>query len=106
MRLVTAGMRSPFGHQPARAWAPIALVIGAVLATTPALAQRERDDPGLQLACAPDFFRLCPGVDPQSPEAERCMNRNRPRFSPDCRNAIADFDRRSAPKGSRKPDLD
>ena len=35
------------------------------------------------------------GVDPNSPEAEKCMDRNRPRLSAECRNAIGDYDRRT-----------
>ncbi|MGU3536311.1 hypothetical protein [Methylobacterium sp. A54F] len=73
--------------------APLALLI---LAASPALAQRE--DQGLQLGCANDYFRLCAGVDPNSPDAERCMTRNRKRLSPECRSAIGDYDRRT---GSR-----
>ena len=69
-------------------------------------AQAQRDDQGLQLGCANDYFRLCAGVDPNSPEAENCMTRNRPRLSPECRAAIADYDRRSGggasqPRGQR-----
>lgn len=67
--------------------APAGLLLAA---TAPALAQR--DDPELQLACANDFFRLCPGVDPSSGEAERCMNRSRARFSPQCRSAVGNYE--------------
>lgn len=70
--------------------APFALM---ALAATPAQAQRE--DQGLQLGCANDYFRLCAGVDPNSPDAEACMNRNRARLSPECRSAISDYDRRT-----------
>ena len=70
--------------------APFALV---ALAVTPAQAQRE--DQGLQLGCANDYFRLCAGVAPNSPDAENCMNRNRSRLSPECRSAITDYDKRT-----------
>ncbi|GJE62152.1 hypothetical protein [Methylobacterium trifolii] len=72
---------------------PLALL---ALAASPAQAQRE--DQGLQLGCANDYFRLCAGVDPNSPDAERCMTRNRKRLSPECRAAIGDYDRRSGGK--------
>ncbi|MFF8800727.1 MULTISPECIES: hypothetical protein [unclassified Methylobacterium] len=79
--------------------APFALLLLAV----PAQAQRE--DQGLQLGCANDFFRLCAGVDPsREADAENCMNRNRARLSPECRAAIGDYDRRtggSQPRGQR-----
>lgn len=66
------------------------------LAASPAYAQRE--DQGLQLGCANDYFRLCAGVDPNSKDAERCMTRNRKRLSPECRNAIGDYDKRTGGK--------
>ncbi len=70
----------------------------AVLLLAAAPASAQRDDPALQLGCANDFFRLCAGVDPASSEADRCMNRNRPRLSPDCRNAIGDYETRTKTK--------
>ncbi|TXM59575.1 hypothetical protein FV222_23020 [Methylobacterium sp. WL103] len=72
---------------------PLALL---ALAGSPAQAQRE--DQGLQLGCANDYFRLCAGVDPNSPAAEQCMTRNRKRLSPECRNAIGDYDKRTGGK--------
>jgi len=77
--------------------APLALL---VLAASPALAQRE--DQGLQLGCANDYFRLCAGVDPNGPEADKCMTRNRPRLSPECRAAISDYDRRTGSKNGQR----
>lgn len=81
--------------------APLALL--ALVAASPAQAQRE--DQGLQLGCANDYFRLCAGVDPNSSDADACMTRNRPRLSPECRSAISDYDRRtggaSQPRGQR-----
>lgn len=73
--------------------APLAL---ALLAASPAMAQRE--DQGLQLGCANDYFRLCAGVDPNSDEAERCMTKNRKRLSPECRNAIGTYDKKTGTK--------
>lgn len=73
--------------------AALALV---TLAAGPAYAQRE--DQGLQLGCANDYFRLCAGVDPNSPDAEKCMTRNRKRLSPECRAAIGDYDKRTGGK--------
>lgn len=85
----------PAAHTPILASLSLALALTA-LGTAPALAQRE--DQGLQLGCANDYFRLCVGVDPNSPEAERCMTRNRRRLSPECRAAIGDYDRRTGGK--------
>lgn len=64
-----------------------------LLAVTPALAQR--DDQGLQMNCAGDYFKLCAGADPDSPEVERCFARNRARLSPQCRAAITAYDRKT-----------
>jgi hypothetical protein len=78
-------------------WRTLALAACALaLAGGPAAAQRE--DQGLQLGCADDYFRLCIGVDPNSPEADRCMTRNRGRLSPKCRAAIGDYDKRTGGK--------
>ncbi len=94
MSQVTARRAGPLkGLTAALLAAPMALLLAAV----PAQAQRE--DQGLQLGCANDYFRLCAGVDPNSPDADRCMIRNRPRLSPECRNAISDYDRRTGTKG-------
>ncbi|CAA2101380.1 MULTISPECIES: hypothetical protein [Methylobacterium] len=94
MRVATTRSSSPSkGRSLALKAAPFALLL---LAAGPAQAQRE--DQGLQLGCANDYFRLCAGVDPNSNEAEKCMERNRPRLSAECRNAIGDYDRRSGGK--------
>lgn len=77
--------------------APLVVIVAAA---TPATAQRE--DEGLQLNCANDYFRLCAGVDPNSPEADRCMIRNKPRLSPECKASIADYDRRSGTKNGQR----
>lgn len=70
------------------------------LAASPAQAQRE--DQGLQLGCANDYFRLCAGVDPNSQDADRCMERNRSRLSPECRAAIGDYDKRTGGKSQKR----
>ena len=83
--------------RPPRRRALAALGVAALtLAAGPAQAQRE--DQGLQLGCANDYFRLCAGVDPNSPDADRCMMRNRKRLSAECRSAIGDYDRRTGGK--------
>lgn len=74
----------------------------AVLLAMASPAQAQRDDPGLQLNCANDFFRLCAGVDPSSSEADRCMNRNRPRLSAECKSAIGDYDKRAPGKAGAR----
>lgn len=75
--------------------APLVLL----MAVSPAQAQR--DDPGLQLNCANDFFRLCAGVDPQSSQADACMNRNRSRLSSECKAAIGTYENGTASKRGR-----
>ncbi|WP_019906380.1 hypothetical protein [Methylobacterium sp. 77] len=98
MRVATTRSSSPSkGLSVALKAVPFALLL---LAAGPAQAQRE--DQGLQLGCANDYFRLCAGVDPNSPDAEKCMERNRPRLSAECRNAIGDYDRRSGGKSQKR----
>ncbi len=72
-----------------------------ISSVTPVLAQR--DDPGLQMNCASDYFKLCAGADPDSPEVERCFARNRARLSAQCRAAISAYDRNSG-RGDREPE--
>ena len=97
MRVLTARPTSPaLTLRTALKVAPFALLM---LAASPVQAQRE--DQGLQLGCANDYFRLCAGVDPNSQDAERCMDRNRSRLSPECRNAIGDYDRRTGGKSQK-----
>lgn len=67
----------------------------ALLAAGTGAAVAQREDPGLRLACAGDYFRLCAGVDPGSAAAETCMDRNRPRLSAECRAAIGDYNSRT-----------
>ena len=78
----------------------------ALLLAVPVPAQAQREDQGLQLGCANDYFRLCAGVDPNSQDADRCMNRNRPRLSPECRAAIGDYDRRTGSRGGVRKQQD
>ncbi len=97
MRVVTTRSSGPSkGLKRALSAAPFALLL---LAAGPAQAQRE--DQGLQLGCANDYFRLCAGVDPNSSDAEKCMDRNRSRLSAECRNAIGDYDRRTGGKSQK-----
>lgn len=70
----------------------------ALFALTAGPAYAQREDQGLQLGCANDYFRLCAGVDPNSQDADRCMMRNRKRLSPECRAAIGDYDKRTGSK--------
>jgi hypothetical protein len=93
MRVMTS---RPLSLSTALKIAPLAL---AMLAAGPAQAQRE--DQGLQLGCANDYFRLCAGVDPNSQDADRCMERNRARLSPECKAAIGDYDRRTGGKSQK-----
>ncbi|GJD28865.1 hypothetical protein PMNALOAF_0097 [Methylobacterium adhaesivum] len=93
MRVMTS---RPLSLSTALKIAPLALVM---LAAAPAQAQRE--DQGLQLGCANDYFRLCAGVDPNSQDADRCMERNRARLSPECKAAIGDYDRRTGGKSQK-----
>lgn len=73
----------------------ITLTILALMIAGIGAAEAQREDPGLRLACAGDYFRLCSGVDPGSAEAETCMDRNRPRLSAECRAAIGDYNART-----------
>lgn len=75
-----------------------ALAALALLALSAGPASAQRDDQGLQLGCADDYFRLCMGVDPNSPDADRCMTKNRANLSQKCRAAIGDYDRRTGGK--------
>jgi hypothetical protein len=93
MRVMTS---RPLSLSTALKIAPLAL---AMLAAGPAQAQRE--DQGLQLGCANDYFRLCAGVDPNSQDADRCMERNRARLSPECKGAISDYDKRTGGKSQK-----
>jgi len=93
MRVMTS---RPLSLSTALKIAPLALVM---LAAGPAQAQRE--DQGLQLGCANDYFRLCAGVDPNSQDADRCMERNRARLSPECKSAITDYDKRTGGKSQK-----
>ena len=76
----------------------LAMVALALFALTAGPAYAQREDQGLQLGCANDYFRLCAGVDPNSQDADRCMMRNRKRLSPECRAAIGDYDKRTGSK--------
>ncbi len=98
MRLDT--FRHARGAKLPRMLRPVALAALplALLALAGSPAQAQREDQGLQLGCANDYFRLCAGVDPNSPAAEACMTRNRKRLSPECRNAIGDYDKRTGGK--------
>ncbi|MGX7706234.1 hypothetical protein [Methylobacterium sp. Gmos1] len=78
---------------PAATAAFVTLLTLTSLAATPALAQR--DDQGLQMNCAGDYFKLCAGADPDSPEVERCFARNRSKLSAQCRAAITAYDRKT-----------
>ena len=93
MRVVTS---RPLSLTTALKIAPLALMM---LVAGPAQAQRE--DQGLQLGCANDYFRLCAGVDPNSQDADRCMERNRARLSPECKAAIGDYDKRTGGKSQK-----
>ena len=79
------GLRSGYVRLPALAGAALLAMAGAALA--------QRDDPGLQLNCAGDYFKLCAGADPDGPEVEACFQRNRAKLSPKCRSAIGTYDR-------------
>lgn len=97
MRVVTSRFSTPSKSvSKALKIAPFALLL---LAAGPAQAQRE--DQGLQLGCANDYFRLCAGVDPNSQDADRCMERNKSRLSPECKAAIGDYDRRTGGKSQK-----
>jgi hypothetical protein len=70
-----------------------AALAGVLMVVTAGGAYAQRDDPGLQLNCAGDYFRLCSGLNPDGPEVEACFNRNRANLSAKCRAAIGTYDR-------------
>src|ERR1700709_1328447 len=76
----------------------LAIAALGLLALAPGPPSAHREDQGLQLGCANDYFRLCAGVDPNSQDADKCMTRNRKRLSPECRAAIGDYDKRTGSK--------
>ena len=92
MRLLPEQFLRPVRHR------ALAALGAAVLTLAAGPAQAQREDQGLQLGCANDYFRLCAGVDPNSPDADKCMMRNRKRLSPECRSAIGDYDKRTGGK--------
>ena len=54
-----------------------------------------QDQAALQQACAGDFLRLCPGVDPASSAVEACFERNAAQLSPPCGQAIQTYKQRA-----------
>ncbi len=66
---------------------------GIFFVATAGGALAQRDDPGLQLNCAGDYFRLCSGMSTDGPEVEACFDRNRAKLSAKCRAAIGTYDR-------------
>ncbi|WP_407526190.1 3',5'-cyclic-nucleotide phosphodiesterase [Methylobacterium oryzisoli] len=74
------------------------LVAGAVLVTGPALAQR--DDPNLKKYCTGDYMTYCGNLPPESPEVDRCFEKNMSKISVNCKKAI-DYYEQSQKKGGR-----
>ena len=76
--------------------AAIAFVAG------PALAQSQVQDPKQQevfrQSCSGDYMRFCSTFNPGTPEVEQCFQQRMQQLSPQCRNAIAAFEK----KGSRR----
>ncbi|WP_298961488.1 3',5'-cyclic-nucleotide phosphodiesterase [uncultured Methylobacterium sp.] len=63
------------------------LVAGsAVLLAGPALAQR--DDPNLKKYCTGDYMTYCGNLPPESPEVDRCFQKNMSKISVNCKRAI------------------
>ncbi len=74
----------------------LTLLVLTSFAATPALAQRE--DKGLQMNCAGDYFKLCAGADPDSPERSAASRANRAVSRPQCRRRSPRYDRKSVSK--------
>ncbi len=75
-----------------------ALAALTFLAVTAGPAQAQRDDQGLQLGCADDYFRLCIGGRSETARRRPLHDPQRSRLSPKCREAIGDYDRRTGNK--------
>ncbi|ACA19174.1 conserved hypothetical protein [Methylobacterium sp. 4-46] len=62
------------------------LFAGASLIAAPALAQR--DDPTLKKYCTGDYLTYCGNLPPESPEVDRCFEKNMKKISVNCKRAI------------------
>ena len=67
---------------------PFALLLAGsvVVLSGPALAQR--DDPNLKKYCTGDYLTYCGNLAPESPEVDRCFEKNMKKISANCRKAI------------------
>ncbi|KMO43759.1 3',5'-cyclic-nucleotide phosphodiesterase [Methylobacterium tarhaniae] len=57
-----------------------------MLLAGPALAQR--DDPNLKKYCTGDYMTYCGNLPPESPEVDRCFEKNMKKISVNCKRAI------------------
>ncbi|MGY2052734.1 3',5'-cyclic-nucleotide phosphodiesterase [Methylobacterium sp. JK268] len=62
------------------------LFAGASLIAGPAMAQR--DDPTLKKYCTGDYLTYCGNLPPESPEVDRCFEKNMKKISANCKRAI------------------
>ncbi|ACL56675.1 3',5'-cyclic-nucleotide phosphodiesterase [Methylobacterium nodulans] len=62
------------------------LLAGAALTAGPATAQR--DDPILKKYCTGDYLTYCGNLPPESPEVDRCFEKNMKKISVNCKRAI------------------
>ncbi len=80
----------------------VTTLAAAPLLVAPALAQRvaQRDDPNLKKYCTGDYLKYCGNLAPESPEVDRCFEKNMKALSVNCRGAI-DFYQQTQKQGRR-----
>lgn len=69
----------------------ITLAALAALLAGPALAQNAQEEAMLRQNCTGDYMRLCSQYDPGTPQVEQCFKAKMNDLTPQCRTAIASF---------------
>lgn len=69
----------------------VTLAVLAGLAAVPALAQNAKEEAALRQSCSGDYMRHCSQYDPGSPGVEQCFKAKMNDLTPQCRSAIAAF---------------
>ncbi|GJD49563.1 hypothetical protein OPKNFCMD_2295 [Methylobacterium crusticola] len=65
----------------------VLLIAGSALGLA-APASAQRDDPNLKKYCTGDYLTFCGNLPPESPEVDRCFEKNMKKISVNCRKAI------------------
>ncbi|MFE1599129.1 3',5'-cyclic-nucleotide phosphodiesterase [Methylobacterium sp. ID0610] len=76
------------------------LLAGASLIAGPAAAQR--DDPTLKKYCTGDYLTYCGNLPPESPEVDRCFEKNMSKISTNCKLAIDAYEEGQNQKKSHR----